>query len=173
MLFAPIAQSRYFSRIVSAGTMLIEMPHCGDHGVLSFSGRRWIGRFAAYCLALFFVAILWGSNSAISFVAANSHFDSTSSVLQAVSANSVIAADAKHGDSVFSSCAQDEGAPRDHNGACDGCCSISGCGGAIVATVALAGSSEPLAHFSLAAPAALRNLLLPPITRPPISPFGN
>ena len=154
--------------------MLIEMPHCGDHGVLSFSGRRWIGRFAAYCLALFFVAILWGSNSAITFVAASSHVDSTSSVLQVVSANPVLAADATQGDNVFASCAQDEGAPRGHTGMCDWCCSISGCGGAIVAAAAtVAEASESLAQFSLFTLAAPRNLQLPPITRPPISPFGN
>lgn len=168
-----ITLKRYPGLAAVAGLMWSGMKHRGEYAPSLVYGSLWMSRIAMCFVAMFIVAMTLNWSPAIALSAASSYINSTLSSIEAVTANPDGIAEATHGVGEFYSCARDNGAPRGHAGTCDGCCSFSSCGGVIVSAVAIADHPELLAQFPSAALAAPRNLLLPPITRPPISPFRN
>lgn len=145
------------------------MQHREEHAPSLLSGCHWMSRIAGLWMAVFIVAMALNWSSGTTLGAASSHHDSTSSSIEAITTNPDSIAEATQGVGAFDSCARDHGVPKGHSGTCDGCCSFSSCGGVIVSAVATADHPELLAQFPSAVLAAPRNLLLPPITRPPIS----
>lgn len=167
------ALRRYTGLAVVAGLLWICMQHREEHAPSLLSGCFWMSRIAIYCVAVFIVAIALNWSSVTALGAATSHLVSASQSIETVATNPDGVTQATHGVGEFYSCARDHGAPKGHAGTCDGCCSFSSCGGVIASAVAIADHPELLAQFPSAALAAPRNMLLPPITRPPISPFSN
>lgn len=147
------------------------MHHREEHAPSLLPGCHWMSRIAGLWVAVFIVVMALNWSSGTAWGAASSHLDSTSSSIEAGTTNSESIAEATQGLRAFDSCARDYGAPKGHAGTCDGCCSFSSCGGAIVSAVATADHPELLAQFPSAVLAAPRNPLLPPITRPPIFPL--
>lgn len=142
-----------------------------EHALFLFSGFLRTSRMAVYCVAVFFVAIALNWSSVTALGAASSHLVYTSSSAEAVATNPDDLTLAMRGVGELYSCARDRGTQNGHAGTCDGCCSSSSCGGVIVSAVEIADHPALPAQFPSLALATPRNLLLPPITRPPISPL--
>ena len=149
------------------------MQYREGNAVFSLSGHLWIGRIAMYCVAVITVAILLHWNSIAAFGATSSQLDPVSLAVETVTTDPDGKAEAVHGVSGCRSCDRDEGASSGHARTCGGCCSFTGCGGLTTAAATIADHPERLAQFPFAARTAPRNLLLPPITRPPISRPGS
>jgi hypothetical protein len=146
------------------------MQHRGNHASSSLSGCHRLSRIAGFWMAVFIVAMALNWSSGTASGATSSYLDITASFSEAVNTNPAGIVET-HVVGVFNSCARDHGVPRDHAGTCDGCCSFSNCGGVIVSVAPIGDHPEPPAQFPSAVLASPRNLLLPPITRPPISPI--